>query len=170
MIARLKVGSKLFCENYKDDDLLIIVEDDMSDKQINSLREIYKSNQSTDTFVHRVSDLNKNLFAVCNWYIAQLLKEGRIVELEGKFPLEPNDKELCLSALHSHAFDNVRHINGGASKMTYYVLLVLYYFRHGNTLLTDEEKKEVQLAHDGYYPLEKLPALKAELEEILARL
>ena len=167
MIGRLFVGSKLFIQNYHDEDELIIVENERTDEEIEQIKLQYKTNH--DVFVHRVSELDY-FQGADNYYLAQMKKEHRLNMIEGTFPLEPDDKILCSKALKNHAFSNVHHINGGVSKTVMYVLLILYYFRNGNTLLSEDERQELQMAHDGYFPLDKLNDLKSELTEILNRL
>lgn len=165
ILTVIEVGSSLFVNNPKDKDFLIIVSNDTTDEEICNLKQILP--KETDYFIFREEkpymESQKSHFL----YIAQLVRENRLAPQYGKFLFKPDDKELLECAINHNSFNlKLSHIKGGAAKYFYFVLLILFYFRNGNCSLNEYEREQIQIAHDGYYPKDKLPQIREELIKI----
>lgn len=163
ILAKCICGSALFVDNPREKDLLVIV-DEIGDR----------SQYRMDGYdVHVVKQKNAGEI-LYNLYLAQLICEGKLNTMDGsEFPVKPNSQKMLRLAIEHSCFERdlfAYKTFDMVHKHFYWILLVYYYFLHHNTDLTEEEREQVRLAHDGKYKKEDAYQIRDKLISIEAQL
>lgn len=170
LICCIQVGSTLFTNNNKDIDLLCIF-DDYADNNGEVISELKKKFPGfTDYLISNKLDIK---YFYPNYYIAQLIKENKLSPIYGTFPLTPNPAEMLRLTINDSCFiPNLSYYErpDNIIKSFYHILLVYYFFKNNNTDLNDEERVEIQKAHDGEYLKSDAYKIKQQLINITSRI
>lgn len=145
LIAKFECGSRLFVDDPRDKDLVILV-DDKRDADV-----YFRENADRDVHLRTVEEEGSTVYGL---YCAQLVREGKLKMLEGTYPVAPDDEKLLELAIGHRSFLPNLFFAGTrdkAVKSFYYVLLVYFYFENGNTGLTEAQRAEIERAHGGLY-------------------
>lgn len=167
-------GSKLFCNNCKDTDLLIIYDEEVDEN--------YERVEQTCHFKYSLKQLKEHLKETKHlaWFALtlELAKQYKYV-LYGKHPLPEysifdHKLELLRQVLKdgetSYFCPLIRHRNGGCSKRMVWALATYYAIINNSIIFTTEQKQIMQQCHDGYLPKEYAYELKEKIENLILEL